>query len=259
MKASTATYRYTFSTWSPAVSSVTGDATYTASFDRSAVGENGQLYDYFQNYNGTTLSTQTVPERRDAGVQWRTSCKTATAAIHTNSRLDTTPSPRRRRMQNYTAVFDSTVNRYRIVFLQAAGDHPAERQRRLRCCSVCSGTTPVKASSEDYDYVLMAGIPRLQTSPAMRYTAYFNRTSKGTTSALLDLRRYFRFSVEGGILRVENAAMNTPYALMDVQGGVLARGSYKVPCRTSPSRAPAIISSKSVRIRAWCGSGNNNR
>ena len=225
VKASTATYEYTFSTWSPAVSSVTGDATYTASFDRSAVGETVTYTITFKNYNGTTLSTQTVLKDATPVYNGAPPVKTATARYTYKFNAWTPAIAAATANASYTAVFDSTVNRYRIVFLQAAGDTLQKDSVAYGETPVYSGTTPVKASSEDYDYVFDGWDPALaNVTGDATYTAYFNRTSKGTTSALLRSPAVFSFSVEGGILRVENAAMNTPYALMDVQGRVLARG-----------------------------------
>lgn len=56
-RAKDAFYSYTFSGWSPAITNVTGDATYTAQYNSTTRGYTIQ----FLNYDGTVLETKDVP------------------------------------------------------------------------------------------------------------------------------------------------------------------------------------------------------
>ena len=56
-KPATAQYRYTFTSWAPAVVSVTGNATYVATYIRTVISYTVT----FRDWNGNILRTQTVP------------------------------------------------------------------------------------------------------------------------------------------------------------------------------------------------------
>lgn len=179
----------------------------------------------FKNYDGTVLDSHYVLPNVLPAYKGAVPVKTATARCTYKFNAWTPAIAAATAGATYTAVFDSTGNRYLVVFLQAAGDTLQKDSVAYSAVPVYSGTTPVKASSEDYDYVFDGWNPALaNVTGDATYTACFNRESKGTTSALQRSPAVFSFSVEGEILRVENAALNTPYALMDVQGRVLARG-----------------------------------
>ena len=180
----------------------------------------------FKNYDGTVLDSHYVLPNVLPAYKGAVPVKAATARYTYKFNAWTPTIVAATVGATYTAVFDSTGNRYLVVFLQAAGGYTLQKDSvAYGAVPVYSGTTPVKASSEDYDYVFDGWNPALaNVTGDATYTACFNRESKGTTSALQRSPAVFSFSVEGEILRVENAALNTPYALMDVQGRVLARG-----------------------------------
>ena len=168
-KSATAQYTYVFKGWSPAVSNVTGDATYTAVFD-AVVNE----YTVTWKNGDTVLQSGKVAYGEKPTYTGDTPTKSATAQYTyvfkgwspavSNVTGDTT----------YTAVFDAVVNEYTVTWkngdtvLQsgkvAYGEKPTY-----------TGDTPTKAATAQYTYVFKGWSPAVSNVTGdATYTAVFD-------------------------------------------------------------------------------------
>ena len=113
-KAADAQYTYTFSGWSPAISSVEDDVTYTAQF-----GSTVNKYDItWVDGNGATLKTEQVEYGQTPSYTGETPTKTATAQYtytFNNTWLPAIVAVTG--AATYTAQFGSTVNQYDLTVL----------------------------------------------------------------------------------------------------------------------------------------------
>ncbi len=172
VKAATAQYTYAFAGWSPLVVSVIGDATYSATYSSTV----NQYAITFENYDGTILQSDNVaygdmPQysgsapTREATSQYTYTFKGWTPTIETVTGAAT-----------YTAVFDSIVNKYVIVFADEDGTE-------LKRDTLDYGSTPVapadpaKAATAQYTYAFAGWSPAvaLVTGDAT-YTATYSST-----------------------------------------------------------------------------------
>ena len=168
-KAATAQYTYVFKSWSPAVSNVTGDATYTAVFD-AVVNEytvtwmNGDtvLQSGKVAYGTKTAYTGATPTKA-ATAQYTYVFKGWSPAV-SNVTGDAT----------YTAVFDAVVNEYTVTWMNgdtvlqsgkvAYGEKPTY-----------TGDTPTKAATAQYTYVFKGWSPAVSNVTGdATYTAVFD-------------------------------------------------------------------------------------
>lgn len=112
-KAQDAQYSYTFKEWSPEIVSVTGNATYTATYDAT-------LRSYtvtWKNHDGTTLETDTdVPYGTTPTYDGATPTKTKTAQ-YTYAFSGWSPAVKGiTGNTTYTATFDSTLRNYTVTW-----------------------------------------------------------------------------------------------------------------------------------------------
>ena len=168
-KAATAQYTYVFKGWSPAVSNVTGDATYTAVFD-AVVNE----YTVTWMNGDTVLQSGKVAYGTKPAYTGATPTKAATAQYTyvfkgwspavSNVTGDAT----------YTAVFDAVVNEYTVTWMNgdtvlqsgkvAYGEKPTY-----------TGDTPTKAATAQYTYVFKGWSPAVSNVTGdATYTAVFD-------------------------------------------------------------------------------------
>ena len=172
-KSATAQYTYVFKGWSPAVSNVTGDATYTAVFD-AVVNE----YTVTWKNGDTVLQSGKVAYGEKPTYTGDTPTKSATAQYTyvfkgwspavSNVTGDAT----------YTAVFDEIVNEYTVTWKNGDtvlatdsvpyGDMP-----------VYSGKTPVKEETSRYTYSFNGWTPEItDVTGNVTYTAVFDENGK---------------------------------------------------------------------------------
>ena len=177
-KAATAQYTYVFKGWSPAVSNVTGDATYTAVFDEivneytvtwkngDTVLQSGKVaYGEKPTYTGATPTKAATAQYTYVFKGWSPAVSNVTG--------DAT----------YTAVFDEIVNEYTVTWkngdtvLQsgkvAYGEKPTY-----------TGETPTKAATAQYTYVFKGWSPDIsEVTGDMTYNALFDTiTNKYTVT-----------------------------------------------------------------------------
>ena len=170
-KSSTEKYDYVFNGWSPAITSVTGSATYAAVFDSTLrkytiTFKNGTttlqasdvVYGSKPSYTGTTPAKTSTEIYDYVFNGWSPAITSVTGAA------------------TYTAVFDSTFHKYAITFkngtttLQtidvAYGSTPSY-----------TGTVPKKSSTDKYSYIFKDWNPELtKVTGTASYTAVFDST-----------------------------------------------------------------------------------
>ena len=172
-KAATAQYTYVFKGWSPAVSNVTGDATYTAVFD-AVVNE----YTVTWKNGDTVLQSTKVAYGEKPTYTGDTPTKSATAQYTyvfkgwspavSNVTGDAT----------YTAVFDEIVNEYTVTWKN--GDTVlATDSLPYGDMPVYSGKTPVKEETSRYAYSFNGWTPEItDVTGNVTYTAVFDENGK---------------------------------------------------------------------------------
>ena len=172
-KAATAQYTYVFKGWSPAVSNVTGDATYTAVFD-AVVNE----YTVTWKNGDTVLQSTKVAYGEKPTYTGDTPTKSATAQYTyvfkgwspavSNVTGDAT----------YTAVFDEIVNEYTVTWKN--GDTVlATDSLPYGDMPVYSGKTPVKEETSRYTYSFNGWTPEItDVTGNVTYTAVFDENGK---------------------------------------------------------------------------------
>ena len=147
-RAATAQYTYSFKGWSPAVVNVSGDTTYTATYDSAVV----KYTIFFVDENGNSLA---VPGSHEYGVQVSALAPTPTmenTAEYTFTFVGWIPAITDESIvtgdATYTAIFDTTKNTYTITFV---GDksvtglpEPVVAEYGTNILSLIPWTEPVK-------------------------------------------------------------------------------------------------------------------
>ena len=218
-KVSTDKYSYTFKCWSPAITSVTGAATYTAVFDSTLRGyvvtfKNGTMtlqtsdvaYGTKPSYAGSTPTKTSTDKYSYTFMGWNPTITSVTGAA------------------TYTAVFDSTLRKYTITFKNGT--------TTLQTSDVAYGTkpsytgsTPTKKATNKYTYKFKGWNPAVAAvTKAATYQAVFDSTKvtgivEGRLASLgLSMRAVSRS------IQISAAPKNSTYAVLDMQGRVLLSG-----------------------------------
>ncbi len=181
VKESTAQYTYTFTGWTPALTSVTGDATYTAVFsatersytvtwlnwDGAELAKETYAYGLTPSYNGA------VPVR-PATEQFSYTFTGWTPAVVPVSGDAT-----------YTAVFKETKNSYTITWKMDDGSVIA--QENYNYGDMPSHAAPVKEATAQYTYTFTGWTPALTSVTGdATYTAVFSATERSYTVTWLN-------------------------------------------------------------------------
>ena len=178
-KTATAQYTYTFNnSWSPAITPVTGAATYTAQFS-STVNEYTITW---VDGNGDTLKTEQVAYGTTPSYSGATPTKTATAQYTYTFNNSWNPAiVPVTGAATYTAQFDETVNTYEITWVDGNGDTLKTEQVAYGQTPAYSGDTPTKTATVEYTYTFNNSWNPVITpvAGAVTYTAQFDATPNG--------------------------------------------------------------------------------
>ena len=174
VKESTAQYTYTFAGWSPEITSVTGNATYQATFSSTV---NTYTVTWL-NDDGTeigheTLEYGTVPSH-DAPVKESTAQYTYTFAGWSPEVTSVTGNA------TYTATFSSTVNTYTVIWLNEDGSELSRETLEYGAEPIYHGAEPTKEPDGEYIYTFDGWTPDVEpVTGDATYTATFTATSCG--------------------------------------------------------------------------------
>ncbi len=180
VKQGDAQYSYTFSGWSPELSPVTGDVTYTAQFSQSV----NKYKVEWQNYNGAVLETDndvsygTTPEYNGAEpTRPATKQYTYTFAGWTPTVDKVTGNV------VYTATFTETVNNYKVVWQNYDGTVlETDDSVPYGTVPTYNGETPVKPETDMYTYTFIGWTPAVESITGNTiYTATFEQKTKTFT------------------------------------------------------------------------------
>ena len=184
-KAADAQYTYTFAGWSPAVDKVTGDITYTATFDKTV-----NTYTVTWKNGDETLKTErveygTVPvysgdtPTKDGDAQYSYEFKGWTPEI-TSVTGDVT----------YTAEFTQKVNTYKVTWKSFEGTVYETDEVEYGGTPVYTGQTPTKANDEYFSYTFAGWSPsadeNTKVTSDMAFVAQFDKHSLYTYTVTFD-------------------------------------------------------------------------
>ncbi len=180
-KEADAQYTYKFDKWSPVVSAVTGNVTYTATFTAT-------LNNYtvtWKNDNGNVLETDVeVPYGTMPSFGGITPTKSATAQYtYTFAGWDPVVSTVTGDV-TYTATYTATVNKYTITWIVEG----VETTQEVEYGSTPDfGSTPVKAENAQYTYTFKGWTPAVESVTGnATYKAEFTPVTKSYTVTWVD-------------------------------------------------------------------------
>lgn len=122
-KAATAQYTYTFAGWTPAITAVTGEQTYTATYDAT-------LNEYtitFENEDGTELQSSKVAYGETPTYTGATPTKDATAQYTYTFKKWSPEITAVTEDKTYTATYTEAVNKYTVTFATEYGTAPEKQ------------------------------------------------------------------------------------------------------------------------------------
>lgn len=175
-KAGDAQYSYVFSGWSPALSAITANTTYTAQFEQIP-----NTYTVtWKNADGTVLETDTdVPYGTTPTYDGETPTKDGDAQYtYTFTGWDTTPVAVTGDV-TYTAQFSEAVNKYTITWIDGDGNTLKTEQVAYGTTPTYNGEKPAK-TGEDNEVFVFNGWDTEPTAVTgdMTYTAQFIKYTK---------------------------------------------------------------------------------
>lgn len=169
-KSGTDQYSYAFKGWSPAVSTVTGDVTYTAEYT-----ENTNSYTVtWNNADGTTLKTDTVAYGETPSYSGDTPTKEADAQYIYTFKGWSPEITSVTGNQTYTAVYDQTLRSYTVTWKNDDGTELKIETVNYGETPSYTGDTPTKAQTDEYTYIFSGWNPTISTVTGdVTYTAQF--------------------------------------------------------------------------------------
>ena len=170
-----AQYTYTFSTWSPTITSVTGNAEYVAQFSQDV----NKYTITWQNYDGTVLETDlNVPYGTTPSYDGATPTKPAELG-HVCNFVGWSPAVSSVTGDAvYTAEFDDVVNTYTITWKNYDGTTlEVDENVSYGATPSYDGSTPTKPSDAHYTYTFSSWSPEIVTVTGnATYTAQYSET-----------------------------------------------------------------------------------
>lgn len=170
-KAATPQYTYTFSGWSPAISAVTSNATYTAQYD-SVVNSYTITWDVNGNITHETYKYGDVPSykgstNKESDAQYSYAFKGWSPEIEVVTKNAT-----------YIALYESTLNQYTVKWLND-DDSVLKTETYSFGETPSYGSTPISADEYGYDTSFAGWSPEIQPVTCnIEYKAQYNKTPR---------------------------------------------------------------------------------
>ena len=187
VKEATSQYNYSFKGWSPAVTEVTGDATYTATFDETLRSytvtwkdENGEELEIDENvlygatpvYDGETPSKEATAQYTYTFKGWK---------FNDEEEVQTTLSPVSGDTI-YTAAYEETVNKYAITFKDEDGSVLKTEDVAYGELPEYDTSTLQKEATAEYTYSFDHWEPEISdVTGTAEYTAVYSQTKNKYT------------------------------------------------------------------------------
>ena len=222
-KTSTAKYDYSFSSWSPALTKVTDEATYTALFDStlrsyevSFVSEGETLLAKEYEYGTLPKFEGNEPSKKESkGFTYSFKGWNPSVAMVKDKAV-------------YTAVFDSVAKTFVVTFMNgkdtlqsttiAYGKNPEYK-----------GKTPAKSSSDKYEFKFSGWSPDLvAVTESAVYKAVFDSTKLTGIANVHLVDQKIKIMVISRDIQISAAPIGKTFALFDMQGRVLQKGYIEV-------------------------------
>ena len=199
-KAATAQNTYTFSGWTPAVSSVTGDVTYTATYTTST---NGYTVTW-KNDDGTVLETDTnVPYGTTPTYDGATPTKTGTAEFSYSFNGWSPEVTAVTGDATYTATYAGSTNGYTVTWVNDDGTVlETDVNVPYGVTPTYDGATPTKASTTENTYAFSGWSPAIAAVTG-------NATYTATYTTISNMRTVTWMNWDGTVLKTDSAALGT--------------------------------------------------
>ncbi len=165
--------RYTFAGWNPEIDTVTGEAIYTATYNR--VVEKYTIT--FVDGNGNTVQSTEVEYGATPEYTGATPTKTATEQYTYTFKGWDKEIVAVTGAATYTAQFDSTVNKYTVTFVDGNGNTVQSGEVEYGTVPTYTGATPTKTATAQCTYTFTGWDKEIvAVTGAVTYTAQFNST-----------------------------------------------------------------------------------
>ena len=156
-KAGDAEHSYAFKGWSPSVSEVTSDATYTAEYTEST----NKYTVTWNNADGTTIKTDTVAYGETPKYTGDTPKKDSDEQYSYEFKGWTPEIEKVTGNQTYTAVFEPSVRSYTVTWQDYDGTELKTDKVKYGETPVYDGETPKRESTDEYTYTFTGWDPEI--------------------------------------------------------------------------------------------------